>query len=87
MLGIISMLAQMMPEEDMIDKAIEALNDYKLGIGRKNDEGKLVQPVPELMMLIVRWKNEGKDMATIMAESEQLEQEHKIAQAMFKGGN
>lgn len=88
MLGMISVLASMLPEEQMIDEAIKELEKLKNGGAPIDKEtGKTQKPMPALMMLVVKWRNEGKSTEEVMKESKEMEEESKISKALFDNKN
>lgn len=66
MLGVISVLASMMPEEVLLEKAQSALTEYSLGVTKE-------APKAELMMLLVHWENKGKTPEQILKEADDSE--------------
>lgn len=93
------MLTAMMPEQMLIEKAIEALQEYsekKFGKPSENleenfdsikdflsgkspsvTEEKVIKPVAELTVILMKWEDEGRDMREIMEDSEKFHQEQK----------
>lgn len=68
-LMLLNMFSQLTSLEELVDEAIQALTNYKLS-GFKEDD----RPIRELMMLMHKFKNEGKDFIDIMEDLDKVEQ-------------
>jgi len=75
MLGVISLMASMMPEEVLIEKAQSALTEYSLGVTKE-------VPKAEIMMLLVHWENKGKSPEQILKETSDSEERIKFGKIL-----
>lgn len=83
--GMMNVMVSLMPEEELVEKAIEALNNYKLGIGEKDKKGNLKKPMQEISILTLKFQQEGMSSSQILAKAEKIEAEVKIMKAFMPG--
>lgn len=68
-MAAVMIMAAMMPEDHMIDQAMEALQNYKLGIGEDKEP-----PMAEISMLMFKWQNAGKSPEEIVKQCQEVEE-------------
>lgn len=62
-----NLMISMLPEEPMVDHAIEVLENYKIGITKE-------PPMVELMTLLMKWKSKGKSSEEIVKDISKVEE-------------
>lgn len=74
-----NIMLAMMPEELILEKAFEALQDYKL----KKDLGLEVEkPEADLFALLMKWRTTGKTPQEIIEQSKKVNDAHDYALRM-----
>ena len=68
------MMLAMIPEEVLVDKAVEALERYKLIGGEK--------PKAQLMAVVSKWAQEGQSIEEVLKMAMKAEQVHKVGMQM-----
>lgn len=66
--GVATVMVSMLPEEFVVDRALEALQVYKLTGGAK--------PRTEIVMLLQKWMTEGMSTEEIIKTSKKVEDIH-----------
>lgn len=72
--GHMSLLVSIIPEELLLEKAIEALKVYQLTGGRK--------PQAEVLALVAKWSVEGMTPAEILARNKEADDIYRVGKNM-----